>query len=179
MTNKEINTANIWRRILAMIIDLIFICCIAIISIVVTSGIPNEFLSQNQKNKINLMIVSILFLILLLIKDFRKGVSFGRWVVGISVRNNKEPYLEASKFKMLTRNLFLVFWPWEILLLIINPNNKRIGDYLAKTVVIKDVLAPLKKRLLTLVMAIFLAIILWYVTALISLYVYLIIFKTS
>ena len=118
------------RRLSAHAIDIVIICFIGMILLVATIA---------TKSKVfNFGILNILVpcLLLYLFKDSIKGQSFGKWFMEIKVSNlnNQTP----SCLKLALRNLFLLIPFLELVVLLFNKENKRIGDVICKTIVIEN-----------------------------------------
>lgn len=74
-------------------------------------------------------------------KDFYNGRSIGKRVFGYQVVDIKTNSV-ASEIQCMARNLTLLIWPLEILIVLINP-SRRLGDIIAGTKVIeKEQVAP-------------------------------------
>jgi len=67
---------------------------------------------------------------ILLNKDIFSGRSVGKRQFGLQVHNNSGG--PASRFQCLVRNLTVVIWPIELIVVLINP-NRRLGDFIAGT----------------------------------------------
>ena len=70
-------------------------------------------------------------------KDAINGISPGRWLTGIAVRNQSD-HKSPKKNILFYRNLYLIQWPLELIELITNKYQLRKADKRFKTVVIKD-----------------------------------------
>ncbi|MFK8008399.1 MAG: RDD family protein [Saprospiraceae bacterium] len=70
-------------------------------------------------------------------KDFYKGISLGKWMFGLMVRDERNPAKVPSFLRLFLRNLLIVIWPIELILLFTN-DGKRLGDKVAKTIVIEN-----------------------------------------
>ena len=85
-------------------------------------------------------------------KDSIKGISVGKWIMGIMVRDANNSTIIPSFGRLLVRNLFIVIWPVEFLVLAFSQEKKRLGDKTAKTIVFKNPIKPTKlPRILALV----------------------------
>lgn len=76
-------------------------------------------------------------------RDFIKGISPGRWVAGIMVRDYDDPSNVPSIPKLFLRNVFHVLWPVEALSMLFDSGSRRLGDKAANSVVL---LNPRKAR---------------------------------
>jgi len=140
------------RRIAAFTIDY-FVMIFLIISIVFIALGPN-FMEENNPSK---MITTMLFVmipgfILYFAKDILKGISVGKWIMGIMVRDENDQNEIPSFWRLFLRNLFIIIWPVEFIVLATNGQKKRLGDKVAKTVVVKNPNKPTKlPRILALI----------------------------
>ena len=66
-------------------------------------------------------------------KDVIKGQSFGKFVLGIAVRDSADPNNTPSAAKLFLRNIFTVIWPVEFLVLVCSPDRTKLGDKIAGT----------------------------------------------
>jgi uncharacterized RDD family membrane protein YckC len=71
------------------------------------------------------------------LKDEINGRSLGKRVFGIAVRCIENVSAIPSKWRLFLRNITLVILPIEFLIMIFNPDGTRLGDLLAKTIVVK------------------------------------------
>ena len=81
--------------------------------------------------------------VLFVCKDNLNGQSLGKRLMKIQIIEiqTTEP---ASNLKCMIRNLFFCLWPIELALALIEP-NRRVGDYVTKTRLTKDIKSlPLK-----------------------------------
>lgn len=87
-----------------------------------------------------LILLSVLLpgFILYFAKDSYQGISLGKWIMGIMVRDQNNLNKVPSFGRLFLRNLFLIIWPIEFLILATNKQNKRLGDTLTKAVVLKN-----------------------------------------
>ncbi|MCV9385068.1 RDD family protein [Reichenbachiella ulvae] len=138
MTESVINytKANVYDRAVSFIIDHIIITFIWGLSSFLISGsdmLESDFDPTGLRNT---MLGTIPFILLLYFcKDLLYGKSPGRWLMGIMVRT-EESYQLPSKKQLFIRNLYLVIWPIEYLVLAASEDNKRWGDEKANTVVV-------------------------------------------
>ncbi len=126
------------RRAAAFIIDYIVLTFLAVSTIFIIIG-PNFIDNNDFGQMINtMMMVLIPIFIIYFCKDLINGISLGRWIMGIMVRDENDTSEIPSKAKLIIRNLFLIIWPVELLVLAFNNNKKRLGDNIAKTIVLKN-----------------------------------------
>ena len=64
-------------------------------------------------------------------KDCLKGRSLAKRILGLAVVDHPAG-ITASPIRCMLRNLTIVLWPVEVVLLLRNP-TRRLGDYFAKT----------------------------------------------
>jgi uncharacterized RDD family membrane protein YckC len=140
------------RRIVAFIIDH-FVMTFLLVSIVF-SALGSNFLDENNPSK---MMLTMLFamipgFILYFSKDSLKGISPGKWIMGIMVRDENNQNEIPSFGRLFLRNLFIIIWPVEFIVLATSDQKKRLGDKVANTVVVKNPNKPTKlPRILTLI----------------------------
>lgn len=140
------------RRIAAFIIDH-FVMTFSIVSIVFIALGPN-FMDENNPSKMmmTMLFVMIPGFILYFAKDSLNGISVGKWIMGIMVRDENDQNEIPSFGRLFIRNLFIIIWPVEFIALATNDQKKRIGDKVAKTVVLKNPNNPNKlPRILALI----------------------------
>lgn len=132
------------RRIAAFIIDH-FTMTFLMVSIVFIALGPN-FMDENNPSKMitTLLFVMIPGIILYFAKDSLKGISLGKWIMGIMVRNEINPNEIPSFGRLFLRNLLVIIWPIEFIVFATSDQKKRLGDKVAKTVVVKNPIKPNK-----------------------------------
>ena len=133
------------RRIAAIFIDH-FVMTFLMVSIVFIIMGPNFMDEKNQDSMTTIMLlVMIPGFFIYFAKDSIKGISVGRWIMGIMIRNENDYNTIPSFWKMFIRNVFIIIWPIEFIVLAASNDKKRIGDKVTKTIVIKNPNKP--KRL--------------------------------
>ena len=140
------------RRIAAFLIDLIVFTFLMVSIVFLILG-PN-FIDENNFDKMStiMTIVMIPGFILYFAKESIKGISFGKWIMGIMVRNETNENSIPTFWKLFIRNLFLMIWPIEFIVSVFDKNKKRIGDKVTNTVVLKNPKKAMKTyRIITLV----------------------------
>jgi uncharacterized RDD family membrane protein YckC len=140
------------RRIAAFIIDH-FVMTFLIVSIVFVA-LGSNFMDENNPSKMMVTMLAVMIpgFVLYFAKDSLKGVSVGKWIMGIMVRDENNQNEIPSIGRLFLRNLFIIIWPVEIIMLATNDKKKRLGDKVAKTVVVKNPNKPTKlPRILALV----------------------------
>ncbi|WP_428740447.1 RDD family protein [Tenacibaculum sp.] len=140
------------RRIAAFIIDH-FTFTFLIVGIVFLSLGTNFMDENNFSNLTSKMLPTMLIgFLIYFAKDSIKGISPGKWVMGIMVRDENNPYKVPSIGKLFIRNLFLIIWPIEFIVLASSQEKKRLGDKTANAIVVKNPNKPTKlPRVLALV----------------------------
>jgi uncharacterized RDD family membrane protein YckC len=135
---KEYIFSSRKRRIAAFIIDH-FIFTFLIVGIVFLS-LGTDFMDENSLNNLITKVLPtiIIGLVLYFVKDSIKGISPGKWIMGIMVRNENNPAEVPSFGRLLIRNLFLIIWPIEFIVLASSQEKKRLGDKTAKAIVVKN-----------------------------------------
>ena len=153
MTQPQVLTlSSRKRRIVAYIIDHCVMTFLIVILVFLAIG-PN-FLSDSGSGKviITLFVVVLPGLLIYFAKDSIKGISLGKWIMGIMVRDSKVPINVPSFGMLLLRNLLMIIWPVELIVLIVSDKKKRIGDNIANTIVVKNPNKPSKfPRILSLI----------------------------
>ena len=132
------------RRIVAFILDHFILTFIIVSSIFIFIG-PNFFDNINSGKTLS----SILFGLIIgfgiyFSKDSFRGISPGKWIMGIMVRDEKNRNEIPVFGKLFLRNVFIIIWPIEFIVLALSDDKKRIGDILAKTIVLKNPNKPEK-----------------------------------
>ena len=112
---------------------------------------PN-YIDENNMGKMTstMLVVMLPGFLLYFAKDSIQGISVGKWTMGVMVRDQKNPNEVPSFGRLLVRNLFVIIWPIELIALATNQDKKRLGDKVAKTIVVKNLNRPTKlPRVLT------------------------------
>jgi uncharacterized RDD family membrane protein YckC len=149
---KEYILSSRKRRIAAFIIDH-FTFTFLIVGIVFLS-LGTDFMDENNLNNLTtkMLPTMIIGFVLYFAKDSIKGISPGKWIMGIMVRDESNPTEVPSFGRLLIRNLFLIIWPIEFIVLASSQEKKRLGDKTAKAIVVKNPNKPTKlPRVLALV----------------------------
>ena len=126
------------RRIAAFLIDhfLISFLIVALIYLLF-----EDDLSKGDKSEKFLLTISIVMTIGFLIyfaKDSYKGMSLGKWIMGIMVRDVNNPEQIPHFGRLFLRNVFIVIWPIEFVVLALSDQKRRLGDIAAKTIVVRN-----------------------------------------
>ena len=75
-------------------------------------------------------------------KDSYKGISLGKWILGIMVRKADDHSQVPSSINLFLRNLLLVIWPVELIVLALSTDKKRLGDKSFGTEVVENPVQP-------------------------------------
>jgi uncharacterized RDD family membrane protein YckC len=124
------------RRIFAFLIDHTVITFVAVAIDFLIMG--PKFIDNPNIDKMTsvMFIVLVPTFIVYFGKDLVNGISLGRWVMGIMVRDENDYTQIPSRGRLVLRNLFLILWPIEFVVLMLNNDVKRLGDKFEKTVVL-------------------------------------------
>ena len=126
------------RRIAAFLIDHFVMTFLLVVIVLLVMG-TNIMETNNFGKMATKMLLSMLFgFFLYFAKDSVKGVSFGKWTMGIMVRTENNPTQIPSFGRLLIRNLLLIIWPIEFIILAASKSKKRLGDEFAKTIVVRN-----------------------------------------
>jgi len=136
-------------RIKSMISDLWFIMAI-VFPLFLLVMIPYFVFLANYGDTPTLFIIYItvamipwlVLLFLILNKDCINSMSAGKRTFGFKIIDYRTKEL-ASDFQCMIRNITMFAWPLEAIIILINP-TRRIGDYLAKTEVVKTDTKPIE-----------------------------------
>ncbi len=81
-------------------------------------------------------IFMLILLISISLKDIFGGRSVGKRVFGLYVRKYDNFEKNPKIHKLIIRNLFLLIWPIEFIIIVIDKNSRRLGDKIANTQVV-------------------------------------------
>lgn len=124
LTNKLIEALP--KRFVSSIVDLFSMALMtAFLSLI------DELFSSPQEIKKNAVYVAIISFSFFLNKDIYFGKSFGKYFNSLRVVSARTGNA-ASPIQCAIRNLFLLIWPLEAIILFFSP-EKRIGDIVAGT----------------------------------------------
>ena len=130
----ELTPASGTRRIAAFLVDH-FVFYFFIVA--VFSFIPNG-IWEHDWNTDKLFMLTILVMAVFFAKDSFRGISFGRWIMGIMVRDQNNTNNTPPFIALYFRNLLLCIWPIELITLWASRSKRRIGDMLFNTVVVEN-----------------------------------------
>ncbi len=126
------------RRLTAFFIDHFTITFLMVATVFVSIG-PNYLDDEGTSKMLSVMpVVMVIGFALYFAKDSFRGISLGRWIMGIMVRDANNPEQVPSFGKLFVRNLFLILWPVELIVFIVDSNKKRLGDKVSNTVVVEN-----------------------------------------
>ena len=130
MTNNK--QASINKRIAAMGIDMVPACIIQAILMFIYIILP--IMSEKTSSVVidnRIITITLIASVILVIKDSLKGQSIGKRVLKLQVISANGENVNASIGALILRNIFIIIWPVELLLMI--AGQERIGDRIAKT----------------------------------------------
>ena len=123
------------RRIVAFLIDHSVMTFLMVTMVFITH--PN-FMNELSKMGTTMLPIMIFGFVLYFAKDSIKGISVGKWIMGIMVRDENNPNEIPSFGRLFLRNLFIPIFLIEFIVLAASEQKKRLGDIVAKTVVVKN-----------------------------------------
>lgn len=135
--------APLGKRLLAFVIDYILFCTLQTIIVWCVILFLIGFNFENVKSKPNVLLHGVLIgtaisFFIYCFKDIFQGVSLGRKIAKIAVREQNNPNQIPNAAKLILRNFLLIIWPIEFLVLILNSaEGNRLGDRLFHTNVIE------------------------------------------
>jgi len=126
---------HIAKRSLAFIIDYI----IGIITLAISIsfyGLPNM---SDEKSAFRFFVQILLLLFIFLLKDSIRGISIGKWCVGLMIRDANHLDRVPSIQSMVRRNFTALLWfVFEFFKLIFDENNQRFIDKFCETIVVDN-----------------------------------------
>lgn len=122
--------ASFAKRFLAFLVDYLILGIIqsVIIGIIVVANIKNF---SGSLLAIAIITATLITSLILLIKDIMNGTSLGKKIFKLGIRETNDWTTVPSKMKLIVRNLFILVWPVEFILLVLG--KERLGDSLTKT----------------------------------------------
>ena len=129
--------ANWIRRIVACLIDLFVLVFLMLVIVWLVLGYDLFDRYDITFLKTRLLLILTAGLVLFFLKDSFRSVGIGRWIMGITVRNESDNLIPGFS-RLLIRNLFIIIWPVEFIVLLANNEKRRIADKVAKTIVVKN-----------------------------------------
>ena len=134
-------------------IDHIIMSFLAGMSCLLAMGEHWDMADPGRMLSIMLPVMLVIFVIYFM-KDSFRGISPGRFVIGIAVRDHAEPNATPGILRLALRNLLIIIWPVEFFVLAFSKQKRRLGDRLAKTIVVRREDIPPGKRILSFVLLI-------------------------
>jgi uncharacterized RDD family membrane protein YckC len=133
-TEKIFKQSSKLRRIVSFMLDLsLFAFLMNLINFIIVG--PDNMLDPTIEFD-SMRLLFIIGFLIFLAKDSFRGISLGRWITGIMVRDREDFNITPSFWKLILRNITLLIWPIELIVLFISDKKKtRIGDDIAKSLV--------------------------------------------
>ncbi len=144
MESIEFKKSSRKKRIAAFLIDHFIVTLLLVVIVFVTN--PDFFGSNDPHINTAALLCGVVVLFLFFAKDSFKGAGLGKRMMGIMVSDKHQPGSVPSFWRLLIRNLLLIFWPVEFIVLCVDINKERLGDKIAETIVL-DNPRPNKKTL--------------------------------
>jgi len=137
-TELKFSISSRKKRRLAFFIDEFIM--ISLIFSIISMLLETNLIDENNPEK---MILTVLFVIILggiifFTKDSFKGISVGKWMIGIMIRDENSQNEIPSFGRLFLRNIFILIAPIESIIMANNDQNKRLGDKVAKTLVVDN-----------------------------------------
>lgn len=128
-----INESVIGQRIGAFITDHIIITIISMIPFIMNF---NKLIEEENSLFLNLSLTMAIGISLYIFKDVLWGRSIGKVIFGIYVKDYQNLERIPSVHRLILRNVLIVIWPIEFIVMLINKENRRLGDKIARTEII-------------------------------------------
>lgn len=159
MTESNLKSSR-KRRIGAFLIDQFIITFLIVMIFFLFFG--EDLINGDNPEQIIPILLFILIpgFILYFGKDSYQGISLGKWIMGIMVRDDESTNEVPSFSRLFLRNLFLIIWPIEFIILATNEQKKRLGDKVVKTVVLRN---PIKSSKASRIVALISVVMLFFV----------------
>lgn len=135
--SNSITLASRKRRIAAFIIDHFTLTFLMVATVIMMDNPMQENYEGMERLQMIMLMVMLPGFLLYFGKDCIKGMSLGKWIMGIKVRNEISGDT-PSPVKLFARNLTIIIWPIEAIILAVSPDKKRLGDKLVKTCVTRN-----------------------------------------
>jgi uncharacterized RDD family membrane protein YckC len=136
MTSEPVMLAPRTKRVAAYLIDH-FVITFLLVGLAFLAIGP-DFLNSNSDISPVLGLILVPGFLFYFLKDSVRGKSLGKWSVGLMVRKSHAPAQVPSLGSLFVRNLFLIIWPIEALVLLGSQEKRRLGDRVTKSVVLID-----------------------------------------
>ena len=156
-TSADFKLASRKRRFAAFVIDhfLFPFVLVSIIFLVIGTGFTNE--KQTLKLAISIITSGSIGVLIYLSKDSIRGTSPGKWMMGITVKSEHDHSKTPAYYKLFLRNIFLLIWPVEAIVLATNDEKRRLGDKAAKAVVIQHNKKPKLLAIIAIILTFFIS----------------------
>lgn len=122
----------IMKRVIAFIIDEIVLFLLFYLCLLALYG-----MSIDINESMIYYLFTALSIILISIKDCINGISPGKFVVGLQVIDRRT-LKAATPIQCIIRNLFCLIWGIEIFVILFSSTGLRLGDRIARTMVIRN-----------------------------------------
>lgn len=131
-TKPRLTSALLEKRVLAFAVDFIITAAIQALAIFLFIVLP-VIHGHIQANEVMLQNMSVLILpgLYLIFRDCLNGRSVGKKIMKLYVADADKDIAKPALWKLIIRNLFIVLWPIEIILL--GSGKERLGDQCART----------------------------------------------
>lgn len=138
MTDTNFEKSPILYRVVAYILDIYVTSFIGYIFFLLLIN-PGDLDGKEFQNfNVSTLFVIVIFGTVYFGKDLYHGISPGRWVMGIMVRDKEDMNRIPSPFKLIIRNIILILYPIEFIMLLITGGKARIGDLVSNTNVVRN-----------------------------------------
>lgn len=134
---QEFSLASRKRRIASFLIDHIVLTFLIVSAVFLVIN-PNEFESGSGLLNFKTITIFTIEMFIYFAKDSFKGISFGKWIMGTMVRANENVFNVPSFGRLFLRNLFLILWPVEFIVMAMDENKRRLGDKYSKATVLNN-----------------------------------------
>lgn len=142
------------RRFLGWLFDyLTFMLIISVVFFLFPIFEAMENVRSISEIPLSFYVAFIILIGIYFLRDSISGKSLGKYIMGLAVRDNRDQNKPPSALRLISRNLTLLFWPLECLIIIFNSKKKRLGDILTGSSVIQ--IAPTKKLYVLLFIPVF------------------------
>ncbi len=135
MTSDNFASASLEKRVPAFLIDMVPAGLVqsTLMALFIMLPLAQEHIQADQVMSRNLLITAIA-MIPLIFRDVCGGRSIGKRIMKLCVVSAEDPH-GASFTALVIRNLFVILWPIEALLML--SGSLRLGDRVAKTKVVE------------------------------------------
>ena len=125
--NETVQKANFGRRLAAFLLDFIILCLVLAIGFLICFIFFRDSSLFTRRNFI------FAALALYCLKDIFGGISIGKWALGLAVRRRNDPDTQPAPWHLLLRNISILLWPLELIVLAASKDKRKISDKLAGT----------------------------------------------